>query len=98
MSKYAEDEQYENYLINKEYDLLIKRRKTENPFLSKNYNNNKNPHYKNVNSSQMDIRGFNASGIKKKVVKGIKISNQEKNTKKDDTCLMVSCNEKVCFC
>ena len=39
MSKYAEEQQYEDYLINKEYELLIKRKKMENPFLSENYNN-----------------------------------------------------------
>ena len=104
MSKYAEEQQYEDYLINKEYELLIKRKKMENPFLSENYNNKisdnkKNPLYKNVNFSQMRFNGFSTTGIKKKSNEGIKKNDKKEHRKKDDDpCLMITCNNKVCFC
>tara|TARA_R110002167_G_scaffold39473_7_gene121854 strand:+ start:3820 stop:4056 length:237 start_codon:yes stop_codon:yes gene_type:complete len=76
MSKYSEDEQYEKYLINQEYKKQINHRCAllkEDPFKSKNYNNNtpevkfkKNPLYKNVNFSEMSFIGFSPTGIKKK--------------------------------
>tara|TARA_R110002167_G_scaffold69880_4_gene196825 strand:- start:1568 stop:1873 length:306 start_codon:yes stop_codon:yes gene_type:complete len=101
MSKYAEDEQYIKYLSRHPLSRANKPNllDSRDPFKSINYNNNKkNPLYKNVNSSQMDIRRFNVTGIKKKVIKGIKICNKEKNTTKGDECLMITCNNKVCFC
>tara|TARA_R110001606_G_scaffold15968_3_gene64724 strand:- start:86 stop:421 length:336 start_codon:yes stop_codon:yes gene_type:complete len=111
MSKYYEDEQYEKYLINKEYKKQIDQRGAlldlkDDPFKSKNYNNNKpevefkkNPLYKNVNFSEMSFIGFSPTGIKKKITKRIKKITEKKDTgKKGDACLMVTCNDKVCFC
>ena len=125
MSKYYEDEQYEKYLINKEYKKQIDQRGAlldlkDDPFKSKNYNNNKpkvicdkpkvicdkpevefkkNPLYKNVNFSEMCFIGFSPTGIKKKITKRIKKFTEKKDTgKKGDACLMVSCNDRVCFC
>ena len=100
MSKYAEDEQYAKYLtkhpLSKAYPPQTP--KIIDPFKSINYNNNKNPYYKNVNTWQMDTGRFSITTIKEKINEGIKKINPKKNTGKKDECLMITCNNKVCFC